>query len=275
MEFDYTAQLRSFSQLAALAVSLSAVVMYATELIKKSVTVKNTAVFTLICFLLSMAFGVCWSLSFTELGIDYAVWLGFLVFLGASGFYKTLEGSDSWLGRTVKSYAERINGAALGADVENIDGTASDGEESGELTAAALGDDTSENESKAASGLEAGYISKNFKLSEFACRCGGEGCDGFNYLGAAPLDTALTAVLQRARDHYGLPVIVTSGIRCDKRNAQVGGVNGSRHTKGKAADCYIGAKAGVKDSELCEWFKQQPEVRYSYTGFGAVHVDVK
>ena len=68
---------------------------------------------------------------------------------------------------------------------------------------------------------------KNFKVSEFTCHCG---C-GYNVIDQRVID-----MCQTIRDALGVPVRVTSGCRCEKRNKAVGGTNGSFHTKGKAAD---------------------------------------
>ena len=77
---------------------------------------------------------------------------------------------------------------------------------------------------------------KNFKVSEFSCHCG---C-GYNVIDQRVIDMA-----QTIRDALGVPVRVNSGCRCEENNAKVGGVKGSHHTKGKAADlsCSLGGKA--------------------------------
>ena len=48
-----------------------------------------------------------------------------------------------------------------------------------------------------------------------------------------------TQVLEPARAKYGRPIVITSGYRCAKLNAAVGGVLKSYHTKGMAADIRI------------------------------------
>ena len=77
---------------------------------------------------------------------------------------------------------------------------------------------------------------KNFKVSEFACHCG---------CGKNIIDQRVINMAQTIREAIGVPVHVNSGCRCDKRNKAVGGVDGSFHTKGLAADlsCSLGAKA--------------------------------
>lgn len=76
---------------------------------------------------------------------------------------------------------------------------------------------------------------KNFNVSEFACHCG---C-GFNII-----DQRVINLAQNIRKAIGCPVHVNSGCRCEKRNTASGGVKGSFHTKGLAADlsCSMGAK---------------------------------
>lgn len=73
-------------------------------------------------------------------------------------------------------------------------------------------------------------LSKHFQVGEFLCRCG---------CGKALVDDGLVTFLQRIRDHFNQPVIITSAYRCEKHNKAVGGATGSRHTKGQAADFYI------------------------------------
>jgi hypothetical protein len=110
---------------------------------------------------------------------------------------------------------------------------------------------------------------KYFKKSEFVCGCEKKYCDGY----PIDLDPVLIKVLERARETFG-PIRITSGLRCTKYNSEVGGISNSKHKQGKAADTWIiGKKAN--NYQLVRWFLKQPEVSYSYTGFGAVHVDVK
>ena len=79
------------------------------------------------------------------------------------------------------------------------------------------------------------HNTKNFNINEFACKCG---CS-FNIIDQRIIDMA-----QTIRDALGVPVRVNSGCRCEKHNANVGGVKGSKHTKGLAADlsCELGSQ---------------------------------
>ncbi len=71
-------------------------------------------------------------------------------------------------------------------------------------------------------------ISKNFHLSEFECPC----CH------LVKLDPKLLEKLQHLRDLIDAPLYVSSGYRCPKENARVGGVPHSYHLYGMAADVY-------------------------------------
>lgn len=56
------------------------------------------------------------------------------------------------------------------------------------------------------------------------------------------LQKLCTDILQPIRNKYGLPIIVTSGFRCQELNKAVGGVPTSQHLKGEAADISVGGK---------------------------------
>ena len=111
---------------------------------------------------------------------------------------------------------------------------------------------------------------EHFKKSEFACKCG---C-GFD-----EVDLKLVRLLEAIREHFGgKPLIISSGCRCAKHNKEVGGVQGSRHVKGKASDIYI---QGVSTQDLLNYCKQlvaAGKARYTYTNNanmnGVVHIDI-
>ena len=77
----------------------------------------------------------------------------------------------------------------------------------------------------------------NFKESDFKCKK--KYCDGFNgrknkcYM-------KLIMFAQYIRNYYDKPVYISSGVRCKKRNAQVGGVKTSKHLVFKAMDFKVG-----------------------------------
>ncbi|QVL35757.1 YcbK family protein [Aminirod propionatiphilus] len=74
-------------------------------------------------------------------------------------------------------------------------------------------------------------LSPSFRLAEFACPC----CK------TVKIQPELLQKLQQLRDGWGEPVIITSGYRCFDHNAEVGGIEGSDHTRGRAADIAVAA----------------------------------
>ena len=68
---------------------------------------------------------------------------------------------------------------------------------------------------------------KYFKPSEFECKCG---CH------ENKIKDELVQMLDAARETAGVPFSVTSGYRCPKHNAAVGGVSESAHSTGFAVD---------------------------------------
>ena len=108
-----------------------------------------------------------------------------------------------------------------------------------------------------------------FNKNDFTCKCG---CELNN------IDLNIVKILDDIRKYYGKPIIVTSACRCEKHNINVGGKQGSKHTKGKAIDFYV---IGVKTSELlkyCNLLVSKGIIRYTYTNSsnmnGVVHIDI-
>ena len=73
-------------------------------------------------------------------------------------------------------------------------------------------------------------LSKNFILSEFACKDGSK---------EITIDYELIEKLQQFRDALGKPISVTSGYRTVTYNKKKGGISTSHHLTGKAADIKI------------------------------------
>lgn len=86
-------------------------------------------------------------------------------------------------------------------------------------------------------------VSANFKAREFDCK--GNGC-----CNKTLIDEQLVKYLQRIRNHFEKPITINSGYRCAKHNKAIGGVSGSKHTKGMAADIVI---KDVKPSEVAKY----------------------
>jgi len=60
-------------------------------------------------------------------------------------------------------------------------------------------------------------------------------------------------ILQPLRDHYNLPLIITSGYRSPELCLKIGSSITSQHTKGQAADFEI---SGVANKDLSDWIHQ-------------------
>jgi len=75
-----------------------------------------------------------------------------------------------------------------------------------------------------------GDLTKNFSRSEYACKCG---C-GFD-----TVDYPLVVYHQQIRDHFGKPVTILSGCRCDEHNSRCGGAYDSQHLEAKAGDIFV------------------------------------
>ena len=83
---------------------------------------------------------------------------------------------------------------------------------------------------------------KNFPQREFACKCG---C-GFD-----AINPVIPRACQEIRDYINIasgienpniPIIVTSGCRCDKRNKEAGSKS-MNHVHGNAADIKLGGNS--------------------------------
>lgn len=107
-----------------------------------------------------------------------------------------------------------------------------------------------------------------FKRNEMRCKCGGQYCNGF----PSEPQQLLMELADRARQHFGRPAHVISGLRCQRWNQIQGGVANSQHMYGEAMDIRID---GVTANTLLAWMQKQPEVRYCYAINGTnVHFDI-
>lgn len=112
-------------------------------------------------------------------------------------------------------------------------------------------------------------LSENFNVSEFACK--GSGC-----CGSLILDEKLVEYLQQIRDHFGKEVQINSGYRCSTHNKRVGGVSGSLHMQGMAADISV---KDVPPAEVAK-FAESIGIRgiglyESYKSGYFVHIDTR
>ena len=78
---------------------------------------------------------------------------------------------------------------------------------------------------------KATVLSAYFKSTEFDC-------EGKDCCTETLIDSDLLNVLTKVRQRFG-PVIINSGYRCRKHNADIGGASASKHISGQAADIRV------------------------------------
>lgn len=75
-------------------------------------------------------------------------------------------------------------------------------------------------------------LSEHFKSSEFDCH--GIGC-----CTETIINPKLVDYLEMIRNHFGMPVTLTSAYRCPVHNSAIHGATGSHHCRGNAADIVV------------------------------------
>ena len=106
------------------------------------------------------------------------------------------------------------------------------------------------------------WLSKNFHLSEYECKC--SRCQ------YTKVDMNHVARLQQARDEIGLAISTTSAYRCPAHNLEVGGVTDSQHVDGTATDIYC---EGITATELAKVCSRIFDGVGLYVSQGFVHAD--
>ncbi len=106
---------------------------------------------------------------------------------------------------------------------------------------------------------------KNFKVAEFACKCG---CGN-------KIDQRVLDMAQTIREALGVPVRVNSGYRCATHNAKVGGVKGSKHILGLAADlsCSLGSAKMFETVKQLKAEGKLPDLDYCRKYRSWIHID--
>jgi len=85
------------------------------------------------------------------------------------------------------------------------------------------------------------------------------------------MDYDLLNMIDKARELYGKPIVVTSGFRTESHNKKVGGVSSSSHLKGLAIDV-----ACVRSKDRFEMLTALIEAGFNRIGVAStfIHVDI-
>lgn len=110
----------------------------------------------------------------------------------------------------------------------------------------------------------------HFERHEFKCKCNGRYCNGFTH----EPNHQLVQLLENVRQHFGRPVIVTSGLRCPNYNDELDGSSpNSKHMDGIAADIVVD---GVSPEKVYGYIESlMPNCGGLGIYSGHVHVDVR
>lgn len=129
-----------------------------------------------------------------------------------------------------------------------------------------------------ADALPAGQLSANFTQAEMVLSRTANR-RGINNTPDAAAVAALRAlavnVLQPVRDHFGKPVVVTSGYRSPALNRAIGGSATSQHVQGEAADFTV---AGVSNLVVARWIVANlpfDQLIYEFGESGWLHVSYR
>jgi hypothetical protein len=107
-------------------------------------------------------------------------------------------------------------------------------------------------------------LSPNFTVKEFRCKDGSD---------MVLIDEELVKILQKFRDHFGVPVTINSAYRTEAWNTKQGGGKNSQHLKGKAADIVV---EGVKPLEVAKYAEGLGVKGIGYYPVkGFVHIDTR
>jgi zinc D-Ala-D-Ala carboxypeptidase len=121
-------------------------------------------------------------------------------------------------------------------------------------------------------------LSANFTLAEltFSRTAHKRGIDNTPPAAAVAALRALAVnVLQPVRNHFGRPVVVTSGYRSPALNRAIGGSATSQHSLGEAADFTV---SGVSNLEVARWIAANVEfdqLIYEFGETGWLHVSYR
>ena len=112
---------------------------------------------------------------------------------------------------------------------------------------------------------------KYFRREEFRCPC--SRCGGF----PVEPEERLVRVADRVRAHFGKPIIISSGVRCQAHNDELrGSVKNSRHVRGKAMDFCVQGFSSAAVLPYVQSLVKSGNLRYTYAiNENYVHMDVE
>lgn len=108
------------------------------------------------------------------------------------------------------------------------------------------------------------YLSKNFRVKEFACNDGSD---------SVLISDELVTLLQKIRDHFGSAVVINSGYRTETYNQKIGGATNSQHIQGTAADIVVSGIDPLSVAQYAEFLMPNSGGIGVYQTF--THVDVR
>jgi hypothetical protein len=75
-------------------------------------------------------------------------------------------------------------------------------------------------------------------------------------------------IFQPIRDHFNVPISVSSGYRCKKLNKAVGGAKNSEHVEGRALDIDVDGSTSITNKEIFDYIKNNLEFNQLIWEFG-------
>lgn len=115
-------------------------------------------------------------------------------------------------------------------------------------------------------------LSPHFHANEFRCKCKSRGLDRDDTWchGEVWAHRDLVERLEALRARLGRPIVITSGCRCPRYNAHIGGARMSQHKRGTAADIVV---QGRTPKEVARIARELGLFVIEYPTF--THVDVR
>ena len=115
-------------------------------------------------------------------------------------------------------------------------------------------------------------LTKNFSLSEFACRDGRPVPDIY-----LPNVQQLAENLQILRDEIGEPIHINSSYRPPDYNKKIGGAKNSQHLTASAADITCKSKSPKQLAAIVERLIKEGKLYFGGIGIypGFIHVDIR